>query len=237
MARCSTHISLHARYPPHLRSMNTTLLVYPIERSCSSFKRKRAAPKEHLRHPHVPSVSDLAGWVLDQSLCISPYSRSLAAVCFAPLLTTRSGRTSHSVTQSHDFARKAEPSDPSLACTPGASGGRHCSASARRSRLEGRHDLCFRKGTPPGRAATDPRKTIAPRPTPMQCLSDHSLRIEPSMTPLRSQQSLRVRCTASVSTARNEGQLISSVTLSPAVCCGREYPCKISLACSAIVPS
>jgi hypothetical protein len=24
--------------------MNTTLLVYPIERSCSSFKRKRAAP-------------------------------------------------------------------------------------------------------------------------------------------------------------------------------------------------
>src|ERR1700730_339118 len=46
VARCSPHISLHARYPPHLRSMNATLLIYPIERSCCSFKRKRAAPWE-----------------------------------------------------------------------------------------------------------------------------------------------------------------------------------------------
>ena len=97
------------------------------------------------------------GRVPDESLCVGPYSRSLAALRFTALLTNRSGRKGHSVTRSDDFARKAEPSDPSLACTPGASGGRPCSASARRSRLEGRHDLCFRKGTPPGRAATDPR--------------------------------------------------------------------------------
>ena len=56
--------------------------------------------KEHLRHPHVPSLSDLAGQVPGQSLCVGPYSRSLAAVRFAALLTTRSGRKSHSVTRS-----------------------------------------------------------------------------------------------------------------------------------------
>ncbi len=46
VAMCSPHISLHARYPPHLRSMNTTPLIYPIETSCCNFKRKRAAPLE-----------------------------------------------------------------------------------------------------------------------------------------------------------------------------------------------
>ena len=44
VAMCSPHISLHARYPPHLRSMNTTPLIYPIEKSCCNFKRKRAHP-------------------------------------------------------------------------------------------------------------------------------------------------------------------------------------------------
>jgi hypothetical protein len=132
---------------------------------CDWMRRQRGASDatlsiyrfELLRHPHVPSLYDLAGQVPGQSLCVGPYSRSLAALRFAALLTTRSGRKGHSVTRSDDFARKAEPGDPSLACTPGGLGGRHCSASARRSRLEGRHDLCFRKGTPPGRAATDPR--------------------------------------------------------------------------------
>lgn len=77
--------------------------------------------------------------------CPKAYSHSLAALRLAALPTTRSGRKGHRVTRSDDFARKAEPSDPSLACTPGASRGRHCSASARRYRLEGRHNLCFRR--------------------------------------------------------------------------------------------
>jgi hypothetical protein len=44
-----------------------------------------------------------------------------------------------------------------LLASPGASGERHCSASARRPRLERRHDPGFRKGTPPNRVANDPR--------------------------------------------------------------------------------
>jgi hypothetical protein len=44
---------------------------------------------------------------------------------------------------------------PTFAHTPGASGERHCSASARRSRLERSRDPSFGKGTPPNRVATD----------------------------------------------------------------------------------
>ena len=101
--------------------------------------------------------SDLAGKVPRVSLCVNPYFRPLAALCFAILFTSRSGRTGHRVPRSRDFARKAKPSDSSLARTPGASGERHCSTSARRPRLEGRDDPGFRKGTPPNLVATDPR--------------------------------------------------------------------------------
>src|SRR5271155_2339169 len=74
--------------------------------------------KVHLRSPHVPSLPDLAGKVPRLSLCFNPYFCPLAALCFAILFTSRSGRTGHRVPRSGDFARKAKPSDSSLARTP-----------------------------------------------------------------------------------------------------------------------
>jgi hypothetical protein len=73
--------------------------------------------KVHLRSPQVPSLPDLAGKVPRLSLCVNPYFRPLAALCFAILFTSRSGRTGPSVARSGDFAWKAKPSDSSLART------------------------------------------------------------------------------------------------------------------------
>jgi len=44
--------------------MNTTLLIYPIERSCSSRKRKRAAPT-----PVRSSFKELARLALSEHVC------------------------------------------------------------------------------------------------------------------------------------------------------------------------
>jgi hypothetical protein len=187
--------------------------------------------------------------VLNQSLCIGPYSRSLPAVCFGALLTTLSGRTSHSVTPISRL-RSEGGTERSFSCLHALGLRVGDTVQLRLGDLDWREGMiCVsgkgrRQAVVPltqqvGDALATYIKDHRPRPTPMQCLSGHSLRIEPSVTPLPSVSAIVARAMRRVGINCSRETRSSSY---PPSLCGQQYvaagvSCKISLACSVTVPS